>query len=1066
MKHSCNRINFIMRDILVPVCLALVLLLVPLTASASGKEEKAEPLDPIKNSENFSALFYDNTNGLPTSEANAIAQTSDGFLWIGSYGGLVRYDGSTFERIDADEPLGGVTCLHVDSRDRLWIGTNDSGLAMMENGQFRFWHEEDGLTSVKLNSITEGPDGTIYVGTMSVAMISPDLELNVVEDPLIANTFIEQVRLGSDGVLYCTTNEDDYFTLRDGQVENYVSHENSAIEGVTCILPDEKDPSKQYIGTESSELYYGDITGDPGQLEKIDISPFFTVFDLNQVGDQIWLCCANGIGVLDNGKLHDFSMLPLNDRVCNMAVDYQGNLWFASNRQGVMKLAPNRFETITKRYQLPEIVVNTTCLYQNKLFIGTDTGLIVADQNERIASLPLTETRTASGTDLGSRDLIDLLEGIRIRSILKDSKGNLWISSWRGPGLVRYNGEKAVAFTEEDGMYSDQIRAVSEDPDGRICVAVTGGVNIIENDSVTGGFGKDEGITNIETLTVCCAPNGDIVLGSNGDGISVVSGGKVRRIGKYDGLSSGIVMRVKYDAQRDLFWIVTSKSLATMTRDYKVTMLDQFPYSNNFDLYESHNGDMWVLSSNGIYVLPADEILSGEEMKPVHYGRDNGLAYIPTSNSYSELTEGGDLYISGNAGVTKVNIDATYDTAGSFKKAVPFIDVDGERLYPDKTGSFKISSRAQKITIYPYVFNYSLADPQVIYRLDGVDSEEITASYSKLRPVTYTHLGGGTYTFRMKLKDEAGNVTKPLKVSLVKKKALHEYLWFNVLANLLAAAGIIALMRLYARQKMKKLEKKHREEAERERVNHELQTAAQIQGNTLPKTFPAYPERCEFDLYASMTPAREVGGDFYDFYLLDDDHLALLIADVSDKGIPAALFMMRAKTLIKDRLMITRDPAATMEYVNVQLSSQNTSMMFVTVWLAVLELSTGKGVACNAGHMNPGLYRAGGQFRLLEYPHDMFAGALAKARFHSHEFIMNAGDTLFVYTDGVTEAFNTEGEEFGEEGLVDSLNRNPDETPENLIRCVQDDVQQFANGAQQTDDITMLALKYNGAAEN
>ena len=136
MKHSCNRINFIMRDILVPVCLALVLLLVPLTASASGKEEKAEPLDPIKNSENFSALFYDNTNGLPTSEANAIAQTSDGFLWIGSYGGLVRYDGSTFERIDADEPLGGVTCLHVDSRDRLWIGTNDSGLAMMENGPF------------------------------------------------------------------------------------------------------------------------------------------------------------------------------------------------------------------------------------------------------------------------------------------------------------------------------------------------------------------------------------------------------------------------------------------------------------------------------------------------------------------------------------------------------------------------------------------------------------------------------------------------------------------------------------------------------------------------------------------------------------------------------------------------------------------------------------------------------------------------------------------------------------------------------------------------------------------
>ena len=551
MKHSCNRINFIKRFIWVPVCLALVLLLVPLTASAANPDKKPEPLDPIRNGDKFSALFYDNTNGLPTSEANEIAQTSDGFLWIGSYGGLVRYDGSTFERIDADEPLGGVTCLHVDSKDRLWIGTNDSGLAMMENGQFRFWHEEDGLPSVKLNSIAEGADGTIYVGTMSVAMISPDMEIQVVEDPLIANTFVEQVRMGSDGVLYCTTIEDDYFTLRDGKVENYVSHEQAAVEGVTFILPDEQDPSKQYIGTESSMLYYGDITGNPDQLEKIDTSPLSTVFHLEQAGDQIWLCCANGIGVLDNGKIYDYIRLPLNDRVCDMTVDYQGNLWFASNRQGVMKLAPNRFEIINKRYGLPETVVNSTCLYQDKLFIGTDTGLIVTDKNERVTSLPLSEAVTASGNDLGTRDLMTLLEGVRIRSILEDSAGNLWISTWRGPGLVRYDGEKALAFNEDDGMYSDQIRAVSEDPDGRICVAVTGGVNIIEGDRVTGGFGKKDGIDNIETLSVCSAPNGDIILGSNGDGIYVISSGNVRRIGRYDGLTSDIVMRVKYDAGRD-----------------------------------------------------------------------------------------------------------------------------------------------------------------------------------------------------------------------------------------------------------------------------------------------------------------------------------------------------------------------------------------------------------------------------------------------------------------------------------------------------------------------------------
>jgi len=247
--------------------------------------------------------------------------------------------------------------------------------------------------------------------------------------------------------------------------------------------------------------------------------------------------------------------------------------------------------------------------------------------------------------------------------------------------------------------------------------------------------------------------------------------------------------------------------------------------------------------------------------------------------------------------------------------------------------------------------------------------------------------------------------------------------------------------------------------AERERINTEMNLARDIQISALPNVFP---ERPEFILYASMTPARDVGGDFYDFFPVDEDHLALVIADVSGKGIPAALFMMRAKSLIKNQLMAGSDPAKALEQVNAQLYDGNTSMMFVTVWIAVLELSTGRGTACNAGHENPFLRRGGNGFELLKYQHDRFVGTFRKPQYHNLDFELHAGDCLFVYTDGVPEAINTDRQMFGEERLEDTLNRYADAGPEELIRCVHGEVDRFAGGAEQFDDITMLCLEYHG----
>ena len=252
---------------------------------------------------------------------------------------------------------------------------------------------------------------------------------------------------------------------------------------------------------------------------------------------------------------------------------------------------------------------------------------------------------------------------------------------------------------------------------------------------------------------------------------------------------------------------------------------------------------------------------------------------------------------------------------------------------------------------------------------------------------------------------------------------------------------------------------------ELDRLDKELKLASDIQTNMLPMVFPPFPERTEFDLYAATAPAKEVGGDFYDFFLVDQDHLALVIADVSGKGIPAALFMMVSKTLIKNQMMSGQDPASAIEWVNRQLCERNSSMMFVTVWLALIEISTGKCLVCNAGHENPVIRRDGGDFEVLKYKHGMFIGVKSEAKYSNREVELHPGDCVFVYTDGVPEAVNAENKMFGEKRLAETLNQDPAAAPDELIRRVREAVDSYAGSTQQFDDITMLCLRYVGSGE-
>lgn len=258
------------------------------------------------------------------------------------------------------------------------------------------------------------------------------------------------------------------------------------------------------------------------------------------------------------------------------------------------------------------------------------------------------------------------------------------------------------------------------------------------------------------------------------------------------------------------------------------------------------------------------------------------------------------------------------------------------------------------------------------------------------------------------------------------------------------------------------IEKIEKVTAEEEHIRTELNVAARIQEDMLPRVFPPYPDREEFSIYASMDPAKEVGGDFYDFFFVDPDHLALVMADVAGKGVPASLFMVIAKTLIKTRAQQGGSPAEILQDVNAQLCDGNEENMFVTVWLAIVDLRTGKGVAANAGHEHPVRRDAGDIYRLVEYRHSPAVALMDSIRFREHEFELKPGDRLFVYTDGLPEATNARDELYGTERLLKVLNAHPDTPTEGVLPLVTQDVARFVGEAPQFDDLTMLVFEYRG----
>ncbi len=241
--------------------------------------------------------------------------------------------------------------------------------------------------------------------------------------------------------------------------------------------------------------------------------------------------------------------------------------------------------------------------------------------------------------------------------------------------------------------------------------------------------------------------------------------------------------------------------------------------------------------------------------------------------------------------------------------------------------------------------------------------------------------------------------------------------------------------------------------------------AARIQTNMLPNVFPPFPERKDMDIFASMDAAKEVGGDFYDFFLTDEDHLCLVMADVSGKGVPAALFMMACKIILGNYAMLGQSPAQVLETANTAVCANNKADMFITVWIGILDLRTGILKAANAGHEYPVIMQPGGKFELLRDKHGFVIGGMAGMHYKEYTVQMQPGAKLFLYTDGVPETTDSNGSMFGLERMLDALNTDTAASPKEVLGNIRRAVDDFVGDAEQFDDLTMLCMEYKGPSE-
>ncbi|MCR5495817.1 MAG: HD domain-containing protein [Treponema sp.] len=715
---------------------------------------------------------YSAENALPCGEANDIVQTDDGILWIGTYAGLYRYNGTSFKLMSDWTSVRGVNDLYVDEEGRLWIGTNDEGLSIViKERVVNVVDTTSGLPSDSVRSIVRSSDGLYYVGTsgaLSVLTLNSGLKiLSTIKDA----SYVSNLSAGKDGLVAAVTAGGYLLILKNQKLiwQEKLSDDKEIY--TECHFDKE---GRLYAGSSLNNIYSFDLESFPNGSLTVKKGKTLNCRNLKYIKKinfldtgELFVSADNGIGYFSEGQFNTINLKEFNNSIDNMTVDYQGNLWFTSSRQGLLRLSLSSFVNLYSKLNITPAVVNTVFKWNDLFFFGTDDGLVIADLNsEKLIHNSLTQK----------------LENVRIRCIKESSDGKLWICTY-GKGLYCLNPDESInIFDSSKGLCGNRIRLLIELSDLRLLVSGDQGLSFIKNGKIEKSlyYKKDLGASKVLSLEEY--QDEFILCGTDGDGLTILKDDKLfKTVTNKTGLTSGVVLRTVKDSFDGVF-LVTSNSLCHMDRNFNVRSLSYFPYFNNYDLFFDGKGNILVSGSSGLYVACEKSVIEDKEKyNSFLLDSKSGLSSSITVNSWNYVDSKNNLYLSCGNGVYTVNLESFMTGKHSYRMKFGKVLLDGKKKSVDSEHPLLVSRDTKKIEIYPEVINYTVFEPLVKWWLEGFDSIPIVMPQRDLNSISYTNIPSGKYVFHLAVLDpKDSSEIESIKQSIIKEKRLYDTSLFKI----------------------------------------------------------------------------------------------------------------------------------------------------------------------------------------------------------------------------------------------------------------------------------------------
>jgi len=741
--------------------------------------------------------LYNDSNSIIANEANSILQTKDGYIWIGAYSGLLRFDGREFTKID-DVTFRGfesrnIRIMYEASDGTLYIGSNDTGLYSIKGDVFTSYLTAPGLSN-SVRRIIESSNGEIYVATTDgIGVIKGDKLNTFFESSSSEDNFIIDMIISGEKI-WAVTNNGNLIVVNVNELDQSAETKNIGDRLAKAIYCDKY--GKIHVGTFTGEV----LTFDSQKEDSFSSTYAAGVGPINSMMrdslDNLWVLGENGYGIFKDTK--QFELIS-NSKITtffeSIMEDYEGNYWLTSSKEGVLEISKSEFVSLSSISDLKDTFINSTLFWNGNLYVATDNGLTIVGEKGQIKN-----------------ELTNAMSGVRIRALQKDSSNNLWISTYNsGNGVIRYSTEGVLTqWNADDGMTNDRVRTVLEASNGRYYVATTEGINVLYQDAIEKQYTTKEGLENPYILCMAEGEANTIYAGSDGNGIYQITESGIENFSEKDGLSSGVILRMTYDSTNKALFISSSGKLNIWKKGGRIEEYENYSFDGNIFDIQIRGDKLILLSSAGMYITSVSSVLSNAVPNVEFYNKEDGLLSAPSANSWNDITEDGDLFISTASGVYIYNMNKKLDQSVPPKIALNKLIMDGVSYEPND--EISIPANCDRITITMSVLSYLNSSKNTIkYQLIGFDKGTILGEVSTSNTVTYTNLRGGDYKFVFSgINSDGVESDAKVQIKFIKERSLFEKPLTYILVILFVIGLTLIFARLYGVKKERHLKEQNK----------------------------------------------------------------------------------------------------------------------------------------------------------------------------------------------------------------------------------------------------------------